>query len=383
VDNLSPSHRRDVSHFAGCLLGGAVGDALGAPVEFLSAAQIRDRFGPSGIGDIAPAYGRVGAITDDTQMTLFTAEGLLRAYHRLMARGITSVAGVTHRAYLRWLGTQGEPPAEGTDTSGWLVSLPALHARRAPGNACLSALQSGTLGTPTKPINASKGCGGVMRVAPVGLVASDPFGTGCEIAAITHGHPSGYLAAGHLAAVVGGLVAGTSLDEAIASATERLEREAGSTECVRAVKAAVELSREGPGGAEDVARLGEGWVAEEALAIAIYCALAVQREPTPMIAFERGVRLAVNHGGDSDSTGAIAGNLLGTLLGKEAIPPHWLARLELQDEIEAVAVDMYRRFVDPGAIARDMLVKDGDGFRVDDNPDYDGQAADLERYPPW
>lgn len=74
--------RRDAEHFAGCLVGGAVGDALGAPVEFMSLAQIRSRFGPGGLTDFAEAYGRLGAITDDTQMTLFTAEGLLQGYSR-------------------------------------------------------------------------------------------------------------------------------------------------------------------------------------------------------------------------------------------------------------------------------------------------------------
>jgi ADP-ribosyl-[dinitrogen reductase] hydrolase len=67
----------------GCLLGGAVGDALGAPVEFMSTDEIRAAFGPDGIEEFAFAYGRRGAVTDDTQMTLFTAEGLIRAEVRL------------------------------------------------------------------------------------------------------------------------------------------------------------------------------------------------------------------------------------------------------------------------------------------------------------
>ena len=112
-----------------------------------------------------------------------------------------------------------------------------------------------------------------------------------------------------------------------------------------------------------------------------FCHLPPQ--PVSSVREARQLLLAVNHGGDSDSTGAITGNILGTLLGKEAIPGRWLERLELRDEIEAVAVDMYRRFVDPGAIGLDMLVKDGDGFRMEDNPAYESQAADLERYPPW
>jgi ADP-ribosylglycohydrolase len=197
----------------GCLLGGAVGDALGAPVEFLSLAEIRGRFGPEGIRDMAPAYGRVGAITDDTQMTLFTAEGLLRAWVRQSTKGICHPPSVIHHAYLRWLLTQGERP-EGIDVGceSWLYSVGALHARRAPGLTCLSALRTARgFGEPAVAQNSSKGCGGVMRVAPIGLLASRlgghdrVFGLAADVAALTHGHPTGQLSAGFLAVAVAAL----------------------------------------------------------------------------------------------------------------------------------------------------------------------------------
>ena len=98
------------NRFLGCLLGGAVGDAMGAPVEFMKLSEIRERFGPKGIQEYEIVYGRRGAITDDTQMTLFTAEGLIRAYVRSCGRGITTYSGVTAHAYLRWLRTQGVDP---------------------------------------------------------------------------------------------------------------------------------------------------------------------------------------------------------------------------------------------------------------------------------
>ena len=155
----------------GCLLGGAIGDALGAPVEFLSWPEIERRFGSGGIRGFAPAYGGLGRITDDTQMTLFTAEGLIRAQHRLNDGGMADVPAVLHRAYLRWLSTQvrdvrGVPwdPEIGQDTSGWLLKQDFLHSERAPGTTCMGALLSGNVGTPENPINGSKGCGGVMRV---------------------------------------------------------------------------------------------------------------------------------------------------------------------------------------------------------------------------
>jgi ADP-ribosylglycohydrolase len=204
--NRQNRHRKTRSvrrRFLGCLLGGAVGDALGAPVEFMKRTEILRRFGPNGITTYAPAYGGLGRITDDTQMTLFTAEGLLRGEVRGAFRGITSYVNVTAHAYLRWLQTQGEDPAfeinPGSGETGWLFHQRELHSRRAAGNTCISALKAmQSLGEPAR--NDSKGCGGVMRVAPVGLFMGrlgaavspeDAFRLGQELAALTHGHPTG------------------------------------------------------------------------------------------------------------------------------------------------------------------------------------------------
>ncbi|EHP42635.1 hypothetical protein OR16_13319 [Cupriavidus basilensis OR16] len=333
------------SRFRGCLLGGAVGDALGAPVEFLSLAEIRERFGTDGITGYAPAYGGVGTITDDTQMTLFTAEGLLRAWVGGAGRGDGSVPGVVSRAYLRWLLTQGIQPAFHrdvlSDKPGWLYQQAALHSRRAPGHTCLSALEAMLrLGEPAR--NDSKGCGGVMRVAPAGLFAwrragrgwpQDAFDLGMELAALTHGHPSGSLTGGVLAVLIGALAGGAALPDALSSAKACLSAWPHHEETLLAILHAQALADSGVAFDDAIARLGEGWVAEEALAISVYCAL-VARD------FRHGVVLAVNHDGDSDSTGAITGNLLGALLGVEAIPPEWLAPLELRDVIAELADDL-------------------------------------------
>jgi len=319
----------------GCLLGGAVGDALGAPVEFLRLPEIRARFGPAGIRDLAPAYGRLGAITDDTQMTLFTAEGLLLAWRRYSLRGICHPPSMMHAAYLDWLRTQGEAPGFAAPGIGGLAALPEMNSRRAPGNTCLSALLAATrLGEPAR--NDSKGCGGVMRVAPCGLLATHPaspaeaFRLGCEAAALTHGHPSGILASGHFAATIAALRGGAALAPALDAADAVLAGREGAAETVAALAAARALAARGRPTPEALESLGGGWVAEEALAIAVACALVAED-------FADGVRLAVNHSGDSDSTGAIAGNLLGLLWGEGAIPPDWLEALELRAEIAAVA----------------------------------------------
>jgi ADP-ribosyl-[dinitrogen reductase] hydrolase len=338
----SPAEPPISERIAGCLLGGAVGDALGAPVEFLTRAAILDQFGADGITDFAEAYGRLGAITDDTQMTMFTAEGLIRAAVRQRTKGICHPPTVVHHAYLRWLRTQGEEPRSdpfsggGSEPDGWLVELEELWARRAPGNTCLAALRSGTMGTVEEPINDSKGCGGVMRAAPVGLCAPvEPFRLGCDIAAITHGHPSGYLAAGFLAQTIATLAAGGELDKALDGAEAELRRWEGSRECLAAVDAARNAARTAEPTVEALEALGEGWVAEGALAIAVYCAAGSG-------SFENGVRLAVNHGGDSDSTGAMAGNLLGAMHGLREIPASWRQRVELHADLTQLASDIHR-----------------------------------------
>ncbi len=321
--------------FRGCLLGGAVGDALGAAVEFMSLTEIRSRYGARGIVEYGEVYGRRGAITDDTQMTLFTAEALVRlAASRLTAHPLEPIAAL-HNSYLRWLHTQAlrsAHPAYDDALDGWLIRLPELHSQRAPGNTCVSALRLPQPGTLQHPTNDSKGCGGVMRVAPVGLFGERVFDLGCQSCAITHGHPSGYLAGGAFAAIVAFVVGGTPLPQAIAHVRDEF---AGvlNDEVRDAIDGAMKAAARQPRSAETVESLGGGWVAEEALAIAIYCALVAHD-------FADGVVLAVNHSGDSDSTGAMVGNLLGAAWGVESIPAAWLDGLELREEIAIVADDL-------------------------------------------
>ena len=335
-----PALPRD--RFRGCLLGGAVGDALGAPVEFMSHGEITDRFGATGITGFAPAYGGLGRITDDTQMTLFTAEGLLEGWADGCATGDACLVRATHLAYLRWLHTQqGNPDTPRTSDElrrGWLLDDPRLYALRGPGNTCLAALRARTVpGTPAD--NDRKGCGGLMRVAPVGLFLWRPtpansyrpaFVLGSRLAALTHGHPSGQLAAGVLAVLVQAMLDGLSLEEALASARELLVAHAGHEEILAALHQAETLAYSRRPRTAAIAALGKGWLAEEALAIAVYCTLVAE-------SFVEGVVLAVNHDGDSDSTGAIAGHLLGVREGVQAIPKAWLQDLELGDLVADVA----------------------------------------------
>ncbi|MFD9741444.1 ADP-ribosylglycohydrolase family protein [Umezawaea sp. NPDC059074] len=314
--------------FRGSLLAGAVGDALGGAIEFEHIDAIRARFGPSGLTDFAPAYGKVGAITDDTQMTLFTLEGLVTA-----RKHGTDPLWDVRAAYGRWLHTQGGPPVK---AEGWLLGHPGLFSQRAPGTTCLSALyDKDAFGTTGDHINNSKGCGGVMRAAPVALWSEDideVFALAAGTAAITHGHPSGFLSAGVLAVVVQQLLAGASLEEATAEARGELIRWDEHEEQLELLDLAVQLSGRGKRPTAELVEtlFGGGWVGEEALAIGLYAALAAE-------SLEDGLLLAVNISGDSDSTGSICGNILGARDGVEAIPERWLEAVELVDVLHESA----------------------------------------------
>jgi ADP-ribosylglycohydrolase len=314
------------SRVRGCILGGAVGDALGDPVEFHTTSDIF-AVHPNGVRDFAKP---IGEITDDTQMTLFTLEGLIRASVRT-ERGIGFTLSVVHHAYHRWNDTQILRAPSG-QRDGWLQAQQWLYVQRAPGNTCLSALRATdehSFGQAAQ--NDSKGCGGVMRSAPFGLVPANltptpdwQFDAAATCAGYTHGHITGQLASGVLAAIIQNLVAGGDLDTALDASTRILITKPGHEETLRSLTAARMAAQSGKPSVSTVESLGGGWIAEEALAIAVYAALAY---PAPE-QFLDAVSVAVSHGGDSDSTGAICGNILGALHGDAALPAGLVARLE-------------------------------------------------------
>jgi ADP-ribosyl-[dinitrogen reductase] hydrolase len=304
------------------LLGGAVGDAFGYAVEFDSISKIRTRFGSSGITEPI-LHDRKLIVSDDTQMTLFTLEGMLQALSK-DGFSIQSYVDSIRLAYLEWLGTQ-RGSAKG---KGWLAAQPVMDARRAPGNTCMSALGAGGQGSISHPINNSKGCGGVMRVAPIGLVSKglkpeETFQLAAEAAACTHGHPSGYLSAGAMAAMVRFVAEGGDLRSATDQSLAILLSYDRHEETEEVVKKAVALAGQPcKDSAAAVETLGGGWVGEEALAIGLYAALTAE-------SFVEAIRIATNHSGDSDSTASIAGQLWGGMNGLDGIPHSWVSALDV------------------------------------------------------
>jgi ADP-ribosylglycohydrolase len=153
----------------GCLIGLAAGDALGAPVEFLSLEEIKEKYGKTGIGDYDVWDGYTpGSYTDDTQLSIATAKGCLSARYNLLREGEARSQECMYKSYLEWLDSLQDP-----------------FRVRHPGYTCMNVLQSGERGTIEAPVNDSTEASGLFRTAPVGL-AFPPgmaFREGAEYAA--------------------------------------------------------------------------------------------------------------------------------------------------------------------------------------------------------
>ena len=343
----------------GCIFGGAVGDALGYPVEFMSSQDIHADYGPDGITEYE--YDRRSGkalISDDTQMTLFTANGYLFYETRGAMRGIAAPpCSYIAMAYKDWYMTQTvkfedkpEDCRQYFAYTSWLCDVPELYSRRAPGMTCLSSLEDVKRAHLREyindAINDSKGCGGVMRVAPLAAVRWNSIKQldqqAAEVAAITHSHPLGYLPAAVLCHIINRIIYPVDypisllqiVKDAKDTVCEIYEHTKYIDQLASIIDLAIELSGNDEADAVNIRQIGQGWVAEEALAIAIYCSLRYEDN------FSAGVIAAVNHDGDSDSTGAITGNILGAMVGYNAIEQKWKENLELADVILEISDDL-------------------------------------------
>ena len=145
--------KRDEKYFKGCILGGAIGDALGRPIELKKLKEIKATYGSKGINNLTLNDKGIAEITDDTQMTLFTAEGILRANCK---KGRCYIPAVVYNAYLRWYSTQRNIDTRGYDEctyNSYLLKYDELYEDRGAGNTCLTSLSKEEIGSIKNPIN--------------------------------------------------------------------------------------------------------------------------------------------------------------------------------------------------------------------------------------
>ena len=362
----------------GCLVGGAIGDALGYSVEFMTYPSIIRQYGSDGITSFT-LEDNLALFSDDTQMTLFTANGLLNGIVRNNClHQQSSLIDNIGNAYIDWYKTQLRQNYRipENERNCWISGIPQLYALRAPGNTCLTAIQQRINGS--KVENNSKGCGGIMRIAPIVLAfgkcssenAQEIFNyqanimhLACEAARLTHLHPLGFLPAGLTSfllykilhspnaitpqwiksTVFEGLWYLDNTVDSVRGVTYKQLYHKELDELNIMTLRTVKLAEEAENDADAIKKLGQGWTADEAWYIALYCCIR------HLDSVHDAIIAAVNHDGDSDSTGAIAGNIMGAIHGYQSIKRQNLfcpaghkleTTLELLDVILTISDDL-------------------------------------------
>jgi ADP-ribosylglycohydrolase len=353
------SERSIQNKITGSLLGGAMGDAFGCATEFSSYEQIVAQYGPDGVTRYELLDGKA-RFSDDTQMSLFTANGLLNAVTAGKVRGVMRwPTSYIRDAYIEWFKTQHCKFGEITNSKCWICDIPELYALRAPGNTCLGALRN--LMNYKKVANDSKGCGGIMRVSPIAMLgASQKFDLAdvtllaSDSARLTHLHPMGFLPSGLMAYVLyqllllDGQPSFDWMEMAITDGCKQLStlKNDGErydyhdlyanniAELLSRSLSALDMADRGIPNLEAINQLGGGWTGDEAWYIALFCTMR------HLDSFSDALCAAVNHSGDSDSTGAVCGNLIGAIVGYGNIPNHFKQDLEIRETLESMAEDL-------------------------------------------
>jgi ADP-ribosylglycohydrolase len=347
--------QKDLTRFRGCMLGGAAGDALSVPVRTLGQNEIREKYGESGIQKYE-LVNREAPISAVTQLTMFTAEGLMHgAALRSMRRESNLTEGLEYfiyDSYLHWLsGQDGGCETKKSDRENWLSEYEELKADRGCDGVTLGVLKSGVMGSIEKPANDENGNSALLRVAPIGLLIErtednkdDIALLGAKTAAITHGAPLAYIAAGAYTDIISGIAFeefeaddSNALADIVRAAADTVRRifAGDDAETVAGkLERAVELAEAGGDDDAAITELGQGYTAEEALAIGVYAGLKYRGD------FEKALCVSASHGGDS-STAAITGSIVGALLGNTKIPFYFTVPLELRGAIQELADDLF------------------------------------------
>lgn len=328
----------------GCILAGGCGDALGYPVEHKKWTAILDMYGPSGICNMETKNG-VAVITDDTQMTIYTAQGLIHAFQKHCS--FDDTVKEVHKSYLRWYISLMHSetitphlyaalyPEEELLQNDLLQDgkYDGLDTKMCRGGSTFEALESGEMYTVDNRAPSGVRCGCTMRAAPIAVAyhsnPEEAFKMGCACAALTHGVRPAFLSAGVMCMLIAKLLNGTEPMDAIESTLAYLAQIPRSEALLGVLKKGVELGKNPRDCAhDDISSIGLGWRADENLAIALYC----------LVRYKKDIRSAliacVNHDGDSDSVGAVCGNIMGSYAGIESIPKEWLDVLQFRDLLE-------------------------------------------------
>lgn len=336
--------RRDA--FRGCLLGLAIGDAMGYPVDTKTWSQIQEEYGPYGLMgyDLRNGYAEVSS---HTQLAAFSCNGLLLGLTRGQLRGIMAPpARYIALAVREW--SRSQHYCEQEKNYCWLSTAAELKRRRCMDTWMLSTLSRDPLGTMEEPVNRSDHPAALTEVVPIALLAQnlnlpqeEIVRLGGEAVALTHGNPDAFLSAAALTYALCRVISEeTILPEDLARETLntiqlQFGREYGqTTKLWELAQMAITLAEsDNISQMEAMERLGCR-TAPEVLAGVLYTCITCRGD------FDAAMITAVNHSGRSAAVGAITGAILGARMGEEALPEFYLESLEPTQLLLELADDL-------------------------------------------
>ena len=335
--------------YRGCLLGLAVGDAMGYTVDSHTLAEIREDYGPSGLRGYDPVNG-YAEITSYTQLAAFTANGLLYGLTQGRTKGTMSpFIQYIARGYLEWAGSQ-QVMDRPKGTVCWLFHEKTLCQRHCMDTRMKEVILRKRFATPEEPGNnmntpstLTTAVGAALFFDPVQMERREITRLGMEAVALTHGDPLTFLSGAFLTELVTGvLLAPENSLDALVERAQRAFTEQFDGEYRRhvnlingAIKQAVTMSRTPDLAPVDAMERLQCRSAEQVLAGAVYALLAGNGD------FDISMIIAVNHSGASAAVGALVGALLGAKLGQEVLPEFYLECLEPAMLLVELADDLY------------------------------------------
>lgn len=336
MDNKLPFYR-------GCLLGLAIGDAMGYTVDKKNYEEICRDYGPNGLlgFDLQHEYAEV---TSYTQLAVFVANGLLAGATRGRPDSYSRYIATALR---EWTRSQ-QYRSSSEKTLCWVAQIPALRRRLCMDTRMLDTLTRETLGTPEHPCNPFTSPGALTCAVAPGLFFSperiEPQQIGrlaAEAVAMSHGDPETFLSGAVLAYSIAGILQDPShtLPNQFTQAMDAVRGQFGEQfPQVSAVSAqldkAVRLAKTSQITPQEAMQLLGCTTASECLAGAVYICLVHPGN------FDEAVIAAVNHSGRSSAVGALVGAILGARLGEDALPEFYLESLEPADALRELAEDI-------------------------------------------
>ena len=324
------------SAYRGCLLGLAVGDALGEPADKLSLAQIREDFGPGGLMGYA---GDTARVTSHTQLCAFTANGLLLGQTRGQVSGkMAPFARYMALSQKEWAKTQ-RPYATLQRIYCWVYWVDEFRRRACADSRMVEMLSVDHIGSLEEPINRLDGCGSLAAAVAVGLFGTDAARLGAEAVALTYGHSTAFLSGAILADLIHRVVTRRGEDLRILMEESMTAAEAQFSETfpkVRAVTGALRYAMDLAQQPGDVLEKLVCQTAPQVLAGAFWVLMRCGDD------FDAAMVAAVNHSGRSSAVAAVVGAVLGARLGDAQLPAFYVESLEVLEPLRTIADDLYR-----------------------------------------